>query len=64
MLFKVCLNSDFENYEFVDINSLEDLKRLQYYCLSRLGLEESVFDCRLMVDFINMTISVYDTYYE
>ena len=60
MLFKVCLNTEPENFRYVEINSLEDLDRFYFSVLKvlkRKCLFKS-FNCRLVVDFTKFTISI------
>lgn len=66
MLFKVFLNTESENFRYVDINSLEDLERFYFSVLrvlKRKRLYKS-FNCRLSVDFTDLSISICVTNYE
>ena len=64
MKFKVCKTSDFYKDEEREINSLEDLKKLQEEFEGKPHDEYLFDDPCLVVDFKAMTIEIYDYYRE
>lgn len=69
MKFKLHKSSDWEYEKEVEVNTLDDLKKLQEDCDKELkeahkGKTHRWEKCELIVDFCNMEIELYDYYRE